>query len=186
MAYWVKRLLVQALKAIRLDSLTKSAGLEAYLTKADIKMSTVDIIGTIVEWVIILIFFVAVVDILGLPMVSQVLGRVLSYIPNVLAAALIFATGYIVAGLSDAIIRGAVASLDKNIARPSGKFARWVILLVAFFAAVDQLQIAQGLIATFFQGLTYTVVLVVGLSVGLGAKDTVAKILNNWYEKISK
>ena len=53
-------------------------------------------------------------------------------------------------------------------------------------AAIDQLQIARNFIATFFQGLTYTIVLVVGLSGGLGAKDLVAKILNDWYEKIRK
>ena len=53
-------------------------------------------------------------------------------------------------------------------------------------AAIDQLQIAQGLITTFFQGLTYTIVLVVGLSVGLGAKDLVSKVLGDWYEKIKK
>lgn len=185
-AYWAKRLIVQVLQAVRLDSLTKSAGLDKYLAKADIRMSFVEILGTVVEWIVVLVFFVAVVDILGLPVVSQVLGRVLSYIPNVLAAALIFAAGYIVAGLADAIVRGAVASLDKSIARPTGRFARWIIMLVAFFAAVDQLQIAQGLIATFFQGLTYTVVLVVGLSVGLGAKDVVSRILGDWYDKIRK
>ena len=57
---------------------------------------------------------------------------------------------------------------------------------MAFFAAIDQLQIAQGLIATFYQGLTYTIVLAVGLSVGLGAKDLISRVLNEWYDKIHK
>ena len=133
-----------------------------------------------------MVFFLAVVDILGLTAVSQVLTRVLGYIPNVFAAALIFTAGFIVAKVADGLVRGALTSVDKDIAKPVGSLARWVILAVSFFAAIDQLQIAQGLIATFFQGLTYTVVLVIGLSVGLGSKDLIAKILNDWYEKISK
>ena len=186
LAYWVKRLIVQFLKLIRFEKLTGIVGVDKYLTKADIKLTFNELLGTIVKWIVILTFFLAVVDILGLSAVSLVLARVLGYIPNVLAAALIFAAGYFVAGLVDSLVRGALVSVDHDLARPVGKFARYTILLVAFFAAVDQLQIARGLISTFFQGLTYTVVLIVGLSVGLGAKDLVAKILADWYEKIKK
>lgn len=186
LAYWAKRLVVEVLRLVRLEKLTASAGIDQYLRKADIKFSFVELLGVIVEWLIILVFFLAVVDILGLTVVSQVLAQVLGYIPNVIAAALIFAAGYIVAGLADGLVRGALASVDHDVAKPIGRLSRWVILVVAFLAAVDQLRIAQGLIATFFQGLTYTIVLIVGLSVGLGAKDLVAKILNSWYEKIHK
>lgn len=185
-AYWVKRGVTELLKLLRLGGLTKSAGIDSYLARADIKLNFVDLIGAIVEWVIILIFFLAVVDILGLSAVSVVVTSVLGYIPNIVGAALIFGAGYVVAKLVDGLVRGALTSLDKEVAKPLGKFARWVILLVAAFAAIDQLQIARGLTAVFFQGITYTVVLVVGLSVGLGAKDLVSKVLTDWYEKFKK
>jgi hypothetical protein len=186
LAFWVKRLVIEVLKLVKLEKLAKTAGIDEYLTKADIKLNPVDLLATLVEWMIILVFFLAVVDILGLSVVSTVLTRVLGYIPNVVAAALIFAAGYIVAGLVDGLVRGALASVDHDAAKPVGKLAKWLILVVTAFAAIDQLQIARNLIATFFQGLTYTIVLVVGLSVGLGAKDLVSRVLTDWYEKISK
>ena len=186
LAFWVKRLVTEVLKFVKLEKLAKTAGIDEYLTKADIKLNPVDLLATLVEWMIILVFFLAVVDILGLSVVSTVLTRVLGYIPNVVAAALIFAAGYIVAGLVDGLVRGALVSVDHDAAKPVGKLAKWLILVVAAFAAIDQLQIARNLIATFFQGLTYTIVLVVGLSVGLGAKDLVSRVLTDWYEKISK
>lgn len=186
LAFWAKRLVVEFLKLVRFEKLTKTAGVERYLKKADIKLSFVDLLGTIVEWIVILIFFLAVVDILGLSAVSAVLATVLGYVPNVIAAALIIAAGYIIAGVVEGLVRGALVSVNHDIAKPTSKFARWIIMIVAVFAAIDQLQIAQGLIATFFQGLTYTIVLVVGLSVGLGAKDLIARVLNDWYDKIHK
>jgi len=186
LAYWVKRLIVQGLKLIQFEKLSGLVGVDRYLAKAEIRLSFTELLGTIVEWIIVLVFFLAVVDILGLSAVSMVLAQVLGYIPNVLAAALIFAAGYFVAGLVDTLVRGALVSVDHELAKPVGRLSRWVILIIAFFAAVDQLQIARGLISTFFQGLTYTVVLIVGLSVGLGAKDLVSKILTDWYEKIRK
>lgn len=186
LAFWAKRLVVEFLKIIRFEKLAKSAGIDRYLKKADIKLSFVALLGTIVEWIVILIFFMAVVDILGLSAVSDVLAVLLGYIPNVIAAALIIAAGYIIAGVVEGLVRGALVSIDHDIAKPTSKLARWIIMIIAVFAAIDQLRIAQGLIATFFQGLTYTIVLAVGLSVGLGAKDLIARILNDWYDKIQK
>ena len=186
LAYWAKRLVIELLKLVQVEKFTKSAGVDSYLKKADIKFTFVDLFGTLVEWLVILVFFLAVVDILGLSVVSQVLMGVLGYVPNILAAVLIFAGGYIAAGIVDGLVRGALASVDHEVSKPLGRLARGVVILVAFFAAVDQLQIAQGLISTFFQGLTYTIVLAVGLSVGLGGKDLVSKILDEWYRKIKK
>ncbi|MGD8744468.1 MAG: hypothetical protein PVJ52_02650 [Candidatus Woesebacteria bacterium] len=185
-AFWAKRLVVEGLRILKLDKLSETTGVEKYLKKADIKLDLVDLLGTLTEWIIILVFFLAVVDILGLSVVSQVVATVLGYIPNVFAAALIFAAGYIVARVADGLVRGALASIDHDLAKPVGKLAHWVIMVVAFFAAVDQLQIARGLITTFFQGLTYTIVLVVGLAVGLGSKDLVSKVLDEWYRKIKR
>jgi hypothetical protein len=186
LAYWVKRLLVHGLRLVRLEAVTSKLGIDQYLLKADIKFTFIELVGTVAEWIIILVFFLAVVDVLGLSAVSGVLASVLGYLPNVVAAALIFAAGYIVANLAGGLVRGALVSVDHDLAKPVGKLARWVIILVTFFAAVDQLQIARGLIQTFFQGMTYTVVLIVGLSVGLGAKDLVSKVLQDWYDKVRK
>ena len=185
-AYWAKRLLAEVLKTARLDKLSESLGIEKYLKKAEIKLSLSEIFAVVVEWIVILVFFLAAVDILGLTVVSTVLTRVLGYIPNIIAAALILGAGYFVAGLVDNLVRGTLSSVDTDVAKPVGKLARWVVVVVTFVAAIDQLQIAKGLINTFFQGLTYTLVLAVGLSVGLGAKDVVSRILNDWYEKIKK
>lgn len=186
LAYWVKRIIVEVLNFVKFEKLSQVSGIGKYLKKADIQLSLSDLIGTVFEWLIILIFFLAFVDILGLTAVSQVLFGVLGYIPNIIAAIFIFAAGYIVAGIVEGLVRGALASVDHAVAKPLGKFARWLILIIALFASIEQLQIAKGLVSVFYQGLTYTVVLAVGLSIGLGAKDVIAKILEDWYEKVKR
>jgi len=186
LAYWVKRLIKQFLQAVKMERLSKTLGIDQYLKKASIEKDSTELLATLAEWIVMLVFFLAVVDILGLDTVSSVLTQILGYIPNIVAAVLILVVGYFVAKLVDGIVRGAIASVDTVIARPLGQLARWLIIVVSFFAAIDQLQIAQTLIATFFQGLTYTIVLVVGLSIGLGSKDLVARLLNDWYERVNK
>lgn len=186
LAFWIKKLVTQGLKLVKFEVLTEKAGLETYLKKADINLNFSQIVATFFEWILVLVFFLAATEVLGLSAISSVIAGVLGYVPNILAAALIFAAGLLVAKLVDGLVRGSVSGIDKDIAKPAGKLARYIVVIVGFFAAISQLQIAQGLISTFFQGLTYTIVLVVGLSVGLGAKDVVSKILSDWYEKIKK
>lgn len=185
-ASWGKRIIVEILRLVRLEDLSRSSGFSAHLERAHIKANSTELVGELVRWLLLLVFFIATVEILGLTIVSSVLTGLLAYIPNVFAAALIFGAGFIIANLSDGLVRGAFASIDHEAARPIGKLARWIVLFVAFFAALGQLQIAEELINNFFQGLTWTLVLIFGLSIGLGGKDLVAKLLDDWYKKISK
>lgn len=185
-ASWGKRLIEELLRMFKTEDLSKSSGFATYLDRAGIRLTASELVGEIVRWILLLVFFIAAVDILGLAAVSQVLAQLLAYIPNVFAAALIFGAGFVIANLADGLVRGAFATVDHEAARPVGKLARWVVLVVAFFAAVDQLQIAESLSQTFFQGLTWTLTLVLGLAIGLGAKDLVAKILEDWYKRVSK
>lgn len=185
-ARWARRLAESILKAIGFQEAAKRVGVEAFWKKAEIKMTTTEIIGALIKWFIVLVFFIAAVDILGLTAVSTVLTGFLAYIPNVVSAALIFSVGFFVASLVEGLVRGALATVDHEAAKPVGKLSRWIVLVVAFFAAISELKIAEGLTETFFTGLTWTIVLVVGLAIGLGAKDVVAKMLEDWYDKLKK
>lgn len=186
LAHWSKRIVEGLLYAAKLEDLSESSGFAGYLKKADIKFNATQLLGELVRWVLLLIFFIAAVEILGLDIVSRALTGILNYVPNVVAAALVLGAGFIIANFADGAVRAAFASIDHEAARPVGKLSRWVILLVAFFAAVDQLKIAPALVDTFFQGLTWTLVLVVGLALGLGSKDLVAKFLDDWYKRLQR
>lgn len=186
LASWVKKIIMKGLKLLKFENFTQKAGLDEYLQKANVKFTFTELIATLFEWILILVFFLAGTEVLGLTIVSSVVARVLGYVPNILAATLIFVIGFVFAKIVDGAVRGMVVGIDKSIAKPAGMLAKWIVILSAFFAAIDQLQVAQGLAAVFFQGLTYTLVLVIGLSVGLGAKDLISKLLNDWYEKVKK
>lgn len=185
-AAWVRRIVEEILRAVRLEDLSKSSGFTDYLKRAEIRLTATELVGALVKWFLLLVFFIAAVEVLGLTVVSTVLTSVLAYVPNVVAAALIFGAGFVVANLADGLVRGAFATVDHEAARPVGRLARWVVLAVAFFAAVGQLRIAPELVDTFFQGLTWTLVLAVGLSLGLGGRDLVAKLLDDWYKRIHR
>lgn len=181
LAKWSKALIIKILGAIKLDKLVKKSGLEPFLTKADIRVKAEVVFGDIVRWLIIVVFFIAGVNILGLTTVSSVLSSVLAYIPKIVSAVLILAVGVLLAGVVESFIKGTVNQVDPKTSRLLSKIASYLVVIVFILAAINELGIAQSLINTLFIGLIATLALGFGLAIGLGAKDLVSKMLMDWY-----
>jgi len=183
---WLQKGLEKLLRAVKFSRLTSESGLDKFLKKADLNIDTTGLIGLAVKWFVILVFFTASTNILGLTAISAVVNNLLSLVPRIVSATLIIAVGAFVANLVEGMVKGALATVDHKQAKGLAQFARWIVLFVSVLAGINELQVAQNLVTIFFQGLTWTVTLAVGLAVGLGGKDLVSQILKDWYEKFKK
>ncbi len=186
LAKWGKALVVKVLGAVKLDKFLRKSGLEPFLSKADIKVKVEVFFGEVVRWVILLVFFIAAVNILGLTTVSLVLNGLLSYIPSIVSAVLILTIGVLLAGLVESLVKGAVSQVDRKTSSLLSKVASYLVVIVATLAAINELGIAQSLINALFIGVVATLTLGIGLAIGLGAKDLVAKLLMDWYSGTKK
>lgn len=186
MAKWCKALTIKVLKVVRFSTLVKKFGLEPFLEKAEIKLKAEEILGSIVKWLIILVFFIATINLLGLSTVSVVLNSILGYIPRVISAVLVLTVGVLLAGLIEGVVKGALGQVDVKASRLLAKIASYLVVIFASLAAINELQIAQALISTLFMGFVATLALGIGLAIGLGAKDLVSQVLKEWYEDFKK
>lgn len=180
---WAKALIIKILAAVKLDQVLRKAGLDSYLNKADIRGKIEVFFGELVHWLIILVFSMAAVNVLGLTAVSAVLNSLLSYIPRIISAVLVLTIGVLLAGLVESLIKGAVSQVDIRISRMLAKIASYLVVVVSAMAAINELGIAQSLINTLFIGVVATLSLGIGLAIGLGAKELVAKMLMDWYAR---
>ena len=186
LAKWGKVLTVKILRAVKLSALVRKSGFEPFMKKAEIKVRIEDIIGGVVKWLIILVFFIATINLLGLTTVSVVLNNVLGYTPRVISAILILSICVLLAGLMEGVVKGALGQVDVKASRFLAKIASYIIVIFASLAAINELQIAQTLINTFFMGFVAMLAIGIGLAIGLGAKGLVARILEEWYENFKK
>src|SRR3989344_1745974 len=85
---WAKALVIKILAAVKLDQFLRSAGLDSYLNKADVRGKVEVFVGELIHWLIVLVFFMAAVNVLGLTTVTAVLNSLLGYIPNIISAVL--------------------------------------------------------------------------------------------------
>ena len=182
LARWCKRLTVKILKTLQLSALVKKSGFEPFLEKAEITVKVEEIVGAIVKWLIILVFFIATVNLLGLSTVSTVLNSILGYIPRVISATLVVTIGVLVAGLVEGVVKGTLRQVGVKTARLLAKFASFLIVIFASLAAINELKIAQALVNSLFIGFIAMLALGIGLALGLGAKDLVSRVLNEWYD----
>lgn len=139
------------------------------------------LIASITYWVLFLFAISIAVSLLGIPALVQIVEGVYDYIPNVIAAVLIF----LVAGA----VSGGVATLIANAMgdTPTGKIvgtaAPVVIMGIAAFMILNQLKIAPAIVTITYAALIGSAALGMALAFGLGGRDVASKMLSDLYDK---
>ncbi len=166
------------LRKIGFDRIADRIGLSRLGQQAGIKTDAADIFGKLVYWFVFLIFLVPAVNALGLTTVSDLLGRVIGYLPNVFVAILVLFLGTLAATLVADIVRGASASA--NVGNPNlfSNIARYAILGFVAIVALEQLGIATSLLNILFTAIVGAAALAAGLAFGLGGQDTAHRYLD--------
>lgn len=165
------------LRKIGFDRFSERIGLTRLEQQMNVRMDAAGILGRIVYWFVFLIFLVPAVDALGLTTISDLLGRVVGYIPNVFVAILVLFLGALAANFVADIVRGLTAS--SNVGNPSvfSNIARYSILGFAALIALEQLQIAPALLNILFTAVIGALALAFGLAFGLGGRETAQRWL---------
>jgi len=164
---------------VGLNSAFRSAGADAWLKKADVNVEVGTILGTLVKWFVLIVFFMASLEIIGLNQVNDFLRiDVLNYVPRVIVAVLILIVASIIAG----VVRRAVTSFARmsNLvnAETFGKVAYVAIITLAILAALNELRIATELIQPLFYGIVFSIALALGLSFGLGGREAASRAID--------
>lgn len=180
---WIGRLITEVLKRLNFNKLFEKENWRTAFERAEIKVDPSGFVGAIVKWILVIVFLLAAVEILGLPQFASLLKSVLGYLPNVVVAVFIFVVTVIVVDIVDKVLRTAVESMKVDYGNVVSGVVRWSIWIFAILMILDQLQIAKLFTGTLFTGLVYTLVLIFGLSFGLGGKDVAAEILQDIKKK---
>ena len=182
----IGKLIAQVIRSLKIDNLFRSLGTEEALNRAGIKLDIGAFIGALIKWFVIVVFLVAAINVLGLAEVNIFLREVvLSYLPNVIAAALILILAAVIADVVQRLVTGSAKAAQIPSAGFMGGIARWAIWIFAILAALAQLGIAQAFMQILFTGLVAMLAIAGGLSFGLGGKETAARYLDRLRKDIT-
>jgi len=179
---WMKSLTLKILTPLKLSKLGFSATFREFLQNSNISHTIDSLIGEIVRYSILILFTITALNLLEIRTLNIILISLLSSIPKILAAILILTIGVIVGGFVEKVIKVSLQKIDLTLSRTMAKAGSYTVVTFAALAAMSQLGIAENFINILFIGFVATLAIAFGLSVGLGSKDLVKNILENWYK----
>lgn len=177
----LEKAVAAALRALRFNVFAERSGLAEFIHKSNMMKDAAGTIGYIAKWFVRLITLVVAFDALGLPAVSDILRQLLMWLPNLVVALVVLVIGGIAANALSNVVLGAAREGDVTRADFLAKVARYAVWAFALIVAVNQIGIATSLINILLLTAAGAVALALGLSFGLGGRDTAAKVVHRWY-----
>jgi hypothetical protein len=180
---WLLKVIVRyLLKVIKFDVFAYRVGMTAVLSKASMERSPSEVIGIIVYWCVVFLFFMIALGTLDVYAVDNLVASIFDYIPQFVIAIFVFLLGYFISRFfSRAILIGLVNAHVRSAKLIASLFQILIIILFAAMA-IEQLGIARGIVVCTFAISFGGVVLATAIAFGLGGKDIAKDMLERRFK----
>jgi hypothetical protein len=182
-AGWLQRLLVGALKAIRLDDLAHTARISDILKKGEVKYSLSELLGIFLYWLVVLASLLAGLNALGLTMAAELLEKVLAFVPSVLAGVIVLVLGLFFGTLVSGIVQTAAANAGISQAKGLGQISRVVVIVFSVAIALEKF-FSSIIIQTTFTVVLAAIAFGFALAFGLGCKEIAGRTVGDFLDKL--
>jgi Mechanosensitive ion channel, conserved TM helix len=159
------------LERVGFDRMVEKGGVGKALASSRFDAS--DIIGKLVFYALFLFVLQLAFGVFGPNPVSDLIKGVIAYLPNVLVAIIIIVIGAAIAAAVKEIVDAALGGLSYG--KALGIIASSAILVIAIFAALDQLQIAPAIVRGLFYALLAILVGSSVVAIGGGGIKTMSR-----------
>jgi small-conductance mechanosensitive channel len=173
--------ITKLLRRAKFDAWLTSTSGDRFVEKVSPGGSPARLVGGVVFWVLMLFVISSAISTLNIPALTGFMNLVLSYLPNVLAALLIFIVAAAVAGAISGLAHRTMGE------SPTGRVVRTggpaLVMAIAIFMILTQLGIAPVIVTTTYVALIGALALGTALAFGLGGREAAADIINSSYRK---
>jgi len=177
----IRMLVIRGLRIVRLDMVAERAGIDGILRKGNIQQDSVEILGALVYWLLIILILVMVMKVWNLEIgLSE---HLVPFLPRIFAALVVLILGLFLAAFIGDLVRTAAANAEMAYSALLGQLVRWVIVIFIVLTAISQLGIEAQLISYGFLMIVGGICLGGALAIGLGARPIVEERLRKALEK---
>jgi small-conductance mechanosensitive channel len=164
-----------------LGRLGSSSAIRGAIDASGTRIAAPKLAGLVVFWAVLLVFVAAAVEVVGLPVMTDLLGRMAVWVPNLVAAAAVMLGGLVVARLVRSAVGNAAERARVPQAAALSSVVHGVIVLIAAVIALEQIGINGRVLELTIAVTVGSVLASVALAFGLGARGAVANLVSARY-----
>jgi Conserved TM helix len=170
---------VKALRAINFNVVTEKAGVDHFLQQGGAQFDTVRLLGGLAYWLVILAALMVASGSLEATHVTELISRVVLFMPKVMLAVVIVVFGTYFARFVGSALTTYLRDSHVGEAALIGRLALYAILVFVIMIALDQMGLAD-IIRQAFLILVAGVALGLALAFGLGGQKRAADMIERW------
>jgi small-conductance mechanosensitive channel len=177
----LQKLVAVALEKVGTDRALRSGTHGEYVQRVAPDVSPSQVIGQVVFWFILISALAIGLSSLGIQALNEFIASVLNYLPNIIAAILIFVLAIVVAGAVAKLVERTMG--DTPMGKLMGTAVPALVLGIAVFMILNQLRIAPDIVVITYACLMGAVALGAALAFGLGGRDVASRMLEDAYRR---
>ena len=180
----LKIAILRGFRLIKLDVVAEKAGIEGFLKRGGAKKTSVEILGSLVYWIALIIFLVMVLSLWNIDIGLQT--TLVPFLPKVFAALVILILGLFVASLVEDVVRATATNAGIHYAYVLSKVLKWILVVFVVMTSIQQLEVETEFLSIGFLIVLGSLGLGLALAIGLGSREIAAKKLARWIEKMEQ
>jgi hypothetical protein len=177
----VKGVVTKVLQNIGADRALHTGSTGEYVNRVAPGFKPSSAVGTIVFWFLFLGALAIAVSQLGIAALDNFVVAIGGYLPNVLAAVLIFVVAVALSGAVGGLVARTMG--DTPTGKVVGSVVPVLIMAIGTFMVLDQLQIAPEIVTITYAALLGGIFLAMALAFGLGGRDVAGRMLSEAYDR---
>src|SRR5215210_1977128 len=177
----VKGVVTKLLEKVGIDRALHSGSTGQYVNRVAPDVRPSSLIGSLAFWFLFLGALAIAVSQLGIAALDNFVAAIGAYIPNIIAAVLIFVIAGVIAAAVGALVARTMG--DTPTGKVVGSVVPVLVMAIATFMILNQLKIAPEIVTITYAALIGGVFLAMALAFGLGGRDVASRMLSDAYDK---
>ena len=175
----VRFAIVRALRALNFNVITEKAGIDHFLQQGGSDIDTVQVLGGLFYWLVILAALMIAFNSLDLAYVTDLIGRIVLFVPRVMVAVVILVFGAYFARFVATALATYLRNIGVGESALIGRLALYAIMAFVIMIALDQIGLGD-LIRQTFLIVVAAIALAMALAFGLGGQRRAAELIDRW------
>jgi hypothetical protein len=175
----VRFAIVRALRAINFNVVTEKAGIDHFLRQGGTEVDTIRVLGGLSYWLVILAALMIASNSLDLTFVTDLIGRIVLFVPKVMLAVIIVVFGAYFARFVGSALTTYLRDTHVGEAGLIGRLALYAIMVFVVMIALDQIGVGD-IVRQAFLIIIAGVALGLALAFGLGGQKRAADVIDRW------